>query len=258
MIGVRPSRLYRGRLGTAVEAVSIAFIAILFAVIFVVGLAKPHTDPATGAQVSTSPWMIIPTLVMVSVLFLIAHVIWSEIPPRIILATLDQASALCGDPPFVLILWSFEEYQDLLGTTIEYEGVHQMPVNVPQSLDGYITDAASEFGFRSIRLWQTDASRLVGVSSKSIQVICPDLIWRQVVQIALHAAVAIILIRGRGQGLAWEREVVATNPELNPKTLDLSVFKMTEVKPAITTHFERVTGRIRDTSHGPSTSRVWQ
>lgn len=253
---VRPSRLYSfldgTRLGTAVGAVIFASIGIFFAVMFVVGLITPATDPATKAQVRTSPWMIIPTLVMVSVLFLIAHTTWSEIPPRVIVTTPDQARALFRDRPFVLVLWSFKEYQDLLGTKIEYEGVHQTPVNVPQSLDGYIAEVASEFEFRSIRFWHKDASSLVGVSSKSIHAICPDIIWRDVILIALPAAAAIVLVPGCGEGLAWEREVVATSAELEAKTLNLSVLKMEDLTAALTTHFKAVTAHVRAT---PAVSR---
>jgi hypothetical protein len=250
-VRVRPSRLYsfldRSRLGTAVSAVIFASAGIFFAVIFVVVLATPHTDPATRAQVRTSPWIVIPTLVMVSTLFLIAHVTWSAIPPRIIVTTLDQARALWGGRLFVLILWSFKEYQDVLGTKMEYEGVHQRPVNVPQGLDGYIADVASEFGFRSIRLWRNDAARLVNVSSKSIHVICPDMIWRDVVLAAFPAAAAIVLVPGRGEGLAWEREVVATSADLKAKTLNLSALKMEKLKPALTTHFKAVIAHVRAT-----------
>lgn len=249
---VRPSRLYsfldRRLRDTAVGAVFFASIGIFFAVTFVVLLVTPDTDPATGAHVRTSPWMVIPTLVMVSMFFLIAHVTWSEIPPRVILTILDQARSLCADRPFVLILWSFREYHDLLGTIPATEGVHPRRVNVPQSLDGYIAEVASEFGFRSIRLWHKDSSRLVGVSSKSIHVICPDMIWREVVLDALSAAAAILLVPGRGEGLAWEREVVATSAELKAKTLNLSALKMEELRAALTIHFKAVTAHVRVTS----------
>ena len=79
--------------------------------------------------------------------------------------------------------------------------------------------------------------------------ICPNVIWRDVVLVALHAAAAIVLIPGRGEGLAWEREVVATSAELDAKTLNLTGLKMAELKPAITAHFERVTAKPRVTSH---------
>jgi hypothetical protein len=214
----------------------------------IVADGTPDTDPTTEAQLRTSPWMVIPTLVIVGILFVIAHAIWSEIPPRIVVTTLDQARALWGDQSFVLVLWAFKEYQDLLGTKIEYEGVHMIPVDVPQSLDGYIADVASEFGFRSIRLWRKDVSGLVGVSSKSIHVICPDMIWRDVVLVAFPAAAAIVLVPGRGEGLAWEREVVATSAELEAKTLNLSALKMEEFKAALTPHFKAVAAHVRAAS----------
>jgi hypothetical protein len=86
------------------------------------------------------------------------------------------------------------------------------------------------------------------VSSKSIHVICPDVIWPDVVLVALHAAVAIVLVPGRGEGLAWEREVVATNAELEAKTLNLSALKIEELKTALIRHFQVVTAQVRATS----------
>jgi hypothetical protein len=226
-----------------------ALIGLSFAVVTVFVFATPATDSAGRIQARPSLWLLIPCLFLELGCFLVAYVIWTEIPPRVIVTTLDQVRTLCDDRLFVLILWSFREYQDLLGTATVYEGVHMAPTNAPQSLDGYIADVASKFELRSIRLWHKDVPCLVEVSSKSIHVICPDVIWRDVVLVALHAAVAIVFIPGRGEGLAWEREVVATSSELEAKTLNLSGIKMADLKPTITTHFERVIAKTQVTSH---------
>ena len=252
MVRVRPSRFYSfldgNRRETAVGVVLFAFIGLGFAVVTVFVFATPATDSAGRIQARPNPWLLIPCLFFELGWFLVAYVIWTEIPLRVIVTTLDQVRALCADRSFVLILWSFREYQDLLGTATVYEGVNMVPRNAPQSLDCYIADVASEFELRSIRLWHKDASPLVDVSSKSIHVICPDVIWRNVVLVALHAAAAIVLIPGRGEGLVWEREVVATSSELGAKTLNLSGLEMAELKPTITKHFERLTIKVRVTS----------
>jgi hypothetical protein len=78
-------------------------------------------------------------------------------------------------------------------------------------------------------------------------VICPDLIWRGVVLIALQNAAAIVLIPGSGEGLAWERQVVATSPELDAKTLTLSTLEIGKLKAVLKTHLGTVVSKMQVT-----------
>ena len=119
-----------------------------------------------------------------------------------------------------------------------WEGIGgEVPVEAPQGLDGYIVDVATSCSLRSIRLWSEQASLLVDVSSKSLQLVCPDAIWPEVAGTAIHAADALVVVSGPGDGLAWELELIRSKPALQAKTLHLSEFAMEEIKGALTTHF---------------------
>lgn len=248
-VRVRPSRLYSlfdgSGLGAAGGAIFFALLGVSCVFVVLGG---------GGGQVRSSPWLLIPGLFFAAVMalgaFLVAAAIWISVPARVVLTTLDKARALCADRSFVLILWSFREYQDLLGTTTEYGGLRaRRRVNVQQGMDSYIAEVADDFKLRSIRLWCKNAPRFVDGPSNSIHAICPDLIWKEVVLVALHAAVAVVLVSGRGEGLAWEREVVVTSAELDAKTLSVSGLKVTELKAALKTHLQRVTAKVGITSH---------
>lgn len=147
--------------------------------------------------------------------------LWIGIPRRVFLRSVKQARNFFEGRRFVLVLWSFQDYDDI----VKRESIGQTEfgdeVFKEYSLDSELLTMSKEKGVDVVRLWNLDLDDLVGDERKGIQAICVDEIWLKTIEIALQSAKLVIFFEGGGDGLRLERGIIDCNETLIEKTLFL-------------------------------------